>query len=558
MRILISFLFLIATLHAHSQDKYWVFLKDKDGVTFDPYSYFDAKAIERRMREGVNLYDPTDFPLRQDYLNTVTSSCDSICGVSRWFNAIACSATEQQIKRMERFDFVKSIQKMCSTPVLASNEKSIVLEEDTLDVYESILYAQTERMQYSLLREKGYTGKGVRVAILDAGFPEVNTNDCFSHIMKHKRIVATYDFVRNKENVYRASNHGTHVLSCIAGIKEEVPMGCATDAEFLLARTENAFIEIREEEDNWIESLEWADKMGADIVNSSLGYTVQFYFRDEMNGQVSIISRAANMALSKGILVVNSAGNEGDESWEIIGSPADADSVLTIGGIEPWTGMHTGFSSYGPTSDLRMKPNLSAFSFVVTALGRNTGTSFSSPLVAGFAACIRQMHPEWTAKQLFDELEKSGNLHPYFDYAHGFGVPQASYFLNGNEKKSSPAFRMEWDKEENVVKVFETKLASDSSTFSEIHKQWFRNFCYDEPLDYLYWQIVQPDGLIKYYEVVQPGNDVAAVIHHSNCPQCTVRMSYKGAFMEIPWALLVMQLNMKRPDESNENLEPND
>lgn len=203
-----------------------------------------------------------------------------------------------------------------------------------------------------------------------------------------------------------------------------------------------------------------------------------------------------------------------------------------------------------------MKPNLSAFSFVVTALGRNTGTSFSSPLVAGFAACIRQMHPEWTAKQLFDELQKSGDLHPYFDYAHGFGVPQASYFLNGNEKKSSPAFRMEWDKEKNVVKVLDVKPTTDSTTFKDIHSQWYRNFCYDEPLDYLYWQIVQPDGLIKYYEVVQPGDDVAAVIHNSNCPQCTVRIYYKGKFTEIPWAQLIKQLSIKQPDESNENLEP--
>lgn len=547
MRILISILFFINSLHAHSQDKYWVFLKDKDGVTFDPRSYFDAKAIERRIREGVSLYDLSDYPLRDDYLLQVRSLCDSVSGVSRWFNAVACYATDSQLDRMACLPFVKSVQKMYSSPKLSASKTHSLPEYDSLDVYANILRAQTERMQYSLLKEKGYTGKGVRIAIFDAGFPEANTHACFNHITNNKRIIATYDFVRKRENVFRASNHGTHVLSCIAGIKDEVPMGCATDAEFLLARTENAILEVRLEEDNWIKSLEWADKMGADIVNSSLGYTVQFYFRDEMNGQTSIISRAANMALSKGILVVNSAGNEGNDQWEIIGAPADADSVLTIGGIEPWTGYHTGFSSYGPTSDMRRKPNLSAFSFVITALGRNSGTSFSSPLVAGFAACIRQMHPEWTAKQLFDELEKSGDLHPYFDYAHGFGVPQASYFVN-NKMASESTFDLKWNPEYKAVEVVPIKASDDTLTFEKQKEIWLKQRKYKEPLDYVFWQLIQQDGTIAYYEVVQPGAEIAASIKNSNCMDCNLRISYKSYCMDKPWKDLVNELITKEKE----------
>jgi serine protease AprX len=203
-------------------------------------------------------------------------------------------------------------QPMQHTLQLAEAKRPPQHSERKLSAMEyATLYGQTERMGFSLLRERGYTGKGVRIAVFDAGFPLVDKHPSFEHIVRNNRIVDTYNFVNNSKNVFRSNNHGTHVLSCIAGMLDSIPMGCATDAEFLLAKTENAYVEIRTEEDHWIQSLEWADKMGADIINSSLGYTVQFYFRKDMDGQTSIITRAANTAFSKGILVVNSAGNEG-------------------------------------------------------------------------------------------------------------------------------------------------------------------------------------------------------------------------------------------------------
>jgi len=541
MRIFVFCLLFILASSAAAQNSYWVFLKDKEGVAFDPLAYFDSKAIERRIREGISINDITDYPLREDYVKQVSALCDSVCGVSRWFNAVACKADELQIAQIQSLPFVRNTQPMHGVPLLSSYEESTVVF-DSLDVYDNILVAQTERMQYSLLKEAGYTGKGVRIAVFDAGFPDVDKHACFKHITDNKRIVATYDFVRNKENVYRASSHGTHVLSCIGGIKDGIPMGCATDAEFLLARTENAIFEGRIEEYNWIESLEWADKMGADVVNSSLGYTVQFYFRDEMNGHVSLISRAANTALSKGILVVNSAGNEGDNAWEIIGAPADADSVLTIGGIEPWTGIHTGFSSYGPTSDYRRKPNLTAFSFVITALGRNTGTSFSSPLVAGFAACIRQMHPEWTAKQLFDELEKSGDLHPYFDYAHGYGVPQASYFLK-QKTIAEQTFELRMNSALKTIDVIAFKAENDTLTFDDRKKNWIKKRGYKEPLDYVFWQLIDKDNRVLYYEVVEPGAEIAASVRNTMCTDCNLRVFYKSYYIEKPWKQLLEELS---------------
>jgi subtilisin family serine protease len=255
--------------------------------------------------------------------------------------------------------------------------------------------------------------------------------------------VATWDFVDQDENVYHYHSHGTQVLSCIAGSIDGLDLGLATGAEFLLARTENNAEKFSEEE-NWLAAAEWADRNGADIINSSLGYTHHRYFNDQMDGNTSLVAKAAKIAAKKGILVVNSAGNEGNSAWHYVGTPADADSVLSIGGISPERGYHINFSSFGPTADKRMKPNLCAFGKVIAAKKDSVyytqGTSFSSPLVAGFAACAWQKNREWDNMTLFGELERSGELYPYFDYAHGFGVPQASYFFKKNNANQSPSF----------------------------------------------------------------------------------------------------------------------
>lgn len=537
-------LLLFSTVSLIGQSNYWVFLKDKDGVTFDPLTYFDAKAIERRIREGIPLHDITDYPVREDYVQQVAQYCDSIRSPSRWFNAIAVKATPAQIAQINTLPFVVRTQPMQHTLQLAEAKRPPQHSERKLSATEyATLYGQTERMGYSLLRERGYTGKGVRIAVFDAGFPLVDKHSSFEHIVRNNRIVDTYNFVNNSKNVFRANNHGTHVLSCIAGMLDSIPMGCATDAEFLLAKTENAYVEIRTEEDHWIQSLEWADKMGADIINSSLGYTVQFYFRKDMDGQTSIITRAANTAFSKGILVVNSAGNEGVGRWEIIGAPADSDSVLTIGGINPSHGYHTRFSSYGPSASYKKKPNLVAFSQTVTALGHNQGTSFSSPLVAGFAACIRQMHPEWTVRQLFDELEKSGELYPYFDYAHGHGVPQASYFIYGKSLSDTATFMMHWNAQDKTVELYHLGDSTTWKSFAIDKENWYENRCYHLPLEYCYWQLIDEAHRIVYYELVEPGDKLIARITNKDCDNCTLRIYYKQYFYERPWMELLNELS---------------
>ncbi len=438
------FIFTSFLYNVHSQtDKYWVFFTDKDGTSFDPYSYFDQKAIERRIQHGINLYDPTDFPVRQDYRDVVSTMVEALTFESRWFNAVSVRATEEQAIALRTLPFVTSVERQYLEPVLASTEEDswFAMDVQTLKV------RQIQMMQGGLFRKMGITGKGVRVAVFDGGFPEVNTHPSFQHIRDENRIVKTWDFTKKSEQVYHANSHGLSVLSNIAGIDEDGQLlGLATGAEFILAITEVSSEPFKEEE-WWLAAAEWADKNGAQLISSSLGYTYHRYFPQDMDGKTSLVSRAANMAASKGILVVNAAGNEGStENWKVIGAPADADSVLSVGGIDPANGIKVDFSSLGPTVDGRMKPNVSNAGVVAAAakngkVSRTQGTSFAAPLTTGFVACAMEALPGKTNMEMFELIQQSAHLYPYFDYAHGYGMPQASFFTGTDKVPEFPGIR---------------------------------------------------------------------------------------------------------------------
>lgn len=451
MRFLLFVILICFAINSFSQNKYAVFLKNKKGVEFNPFTYFDAKAIERRMALEISLFDSTDFPVSNGYKEIISGKVDCVTGTSRWFNVIFVEANYTQISDVKKLPFVRIVEELVSHSELCSSGNEI----DVDSIQKEFLKNQIGHLQGDLFKNAGFTGNGIRIAIFDGGFPGTNTHPAFEYIRNAKKIIKTWDFTSDKENVYLANSHGTNVLSCIAGLIDGIPIGLATDAEFLLARTEVGS-EPFSEEKNWLQAVEWADKNGAKIINSSLGYTDSRYFPWEMNGKRSLVSRAANMAASKGMLVVNAAGNEGTNKWKKIITPADADSVLTIGGIDPKTYYHMNYSSYGPSSDWRLKPNVSAFSHVIAASPNNIhetdGTSFSSPLIAGFAACAWQSNLKLTNMQLFFEIEKSASLYPYFDYAHGYGVPQASYFL-GNNIKEEKLPTVEIDANENAISV---------------------------------------------------------------------------------------------------------
>lgn len=239
-------------------------------------------------------------------------------------------------------------------------------------------------------------------------------------------------------------------MSCIAGKTKNYQIGLATGAEFLLARTES-YTEFFSEEENWLMAAEWADKNGVDIINSSLGYTGPRYLPENMDGKTAFVSKAAQLAVDKGILVVSSAGNEGTGKWKRIAAPGDATGVLTVGGIDPYTGIHSNFSSFGPSWDKRLKPEVCAYGTAIvssrTGLVISEGTSFSSPLVAGFAACLKQRYPLLKNTELKELICRSGDLWPYFDYAHGYGVPQP-YFLFKDTIENKPTLSIIEDNDE--------------------------------------------------------------------------------------------------------------
>ncbi|MCL2132173.1 MAG: S8 family serine peptidase, partial [Lentimicrobiaceae bacterium] len=372
-------------------------------------------------------------------------------------------------------------------------------------------------------------GKGVRIAVFDGGFPKVDTHEAFEHLRKNNQIVNTWNFPIKKEDVYGWNSHGTMVLSCIAGIKKNGTMlGLATGAEFLLARTE-VETEPKKEEFWWLQAVEWADKNGANVINSSLGYGIDRHYFEELDGKTTIVTKAANMAASKGILVCNAAGNEGsDRQWLKIIAPADADSILTVGGINASLTHFSriNFSSYGPTADGRMKPNVAAFGYAnVASPSKNYyrsvhGTSFSSPLIAGFAACAWQTNRNLTAMELKDEIEKSASLYPYFDYAYGYGTPKASYFTENQQPEIERTFTIT----SNDTAIIITPIA-DKLDFLKINYLFYNVQDENGTLDY-YTQI----DLYQYYTTRGSENYDIVIKKHTSLNNKTLNVFLNGYF----------------------------
>jgi serine protease AprX len=350
--------------------RYWVSFADKAGVQFDPTTYFSPAAQARRSRQGLPPFEISDLPVRPDYLARVRAGSDTLTLVSRWFNAAACRATPTQAAALRRLPGVLRVVRwpeaegqpaaaLASRPRLAAPSRiggPAISASDYL-----LARQQTAVLGRTALSRAGLTGKGIRVAVFDVGFNGVETHPAFEALRRERRIAVTYDFLRNRTDVYRGGSHGTEVMGCLAArlpgldsLEIGPALGLAPDATYLLARTESLTRERIGEEEAWLRAAEWADREGADIINSSLAYTEQRYFPEWMDGHHSLIARAANIAARKGMLVVSAAGNDGDNDWGRIGTPADADSALAVGGLDPATGLHVGF----PVPTVALSPML--------------------------------------------------------------------------------------------------------------------------------------------------------------------------------------------------------
>lgn len=424
--------------------KLWVELTDKKQTPFslsNPDAFLSQRAIERRQSMGIAI-DSSDLPVDPAYIDSIDQTGVNVLYASKWMNAVAVQ-TEGNVSTLQQIEQMAFVRGVDTVAILSSGKRDDQRDKfrneyqsisSPVDDYYGFAANQVEMLNGHRLHNLGYTGEGVRVAVMDAGFYKVNELAFFAELRANDQIKDTYDFVEGHANVYDEGFHGTEVLSTMAGNLSGTYVGTAPDADYMLYRTEDVNSEYLIEEHNWIAAAERADSAGADIFNTSLGYTT---FNDstmdhtyaDMDGNTAPISRAADMAASKGIVVVNSAGNAGRSDWHYISAPADGDSVVAVGAVKSDSSFAT-FTSRGPTSDGQVKPTIAAqgqgaviYHPAEEDLMRANGTSFSSPLAAGMFACLMQAHPDKGAWSLVEEVQNQASKAPEPDTLTGYGIP---------------------------------------------------------------------------------------------------------------------------------------
>ncbi|HET6244915.1 MAG: S8 family serine peptidase [Bacteroidetes bacterium] len=451
-QLLFIFLFLLClNLPAQiSPEKFWIQFTDKNNSSFslsNPADFLSTRAIERRSRQQIPL-EQNDLPLNSSYIDSILATGVSIINRSKWFNAITIASDDSLVlNTIASFSFVKKIQVVGKLKNESQKENKFLLNQLNADQLRTGFMAETanDSLNYGIsfnqiqmlgghkLHINGFTGEGKIIAVLDAGFSGVDTIAAFNNLWQNNAILGTRDFVTGDTMVFEDNSHGMYVLSVMGAWLPGFLIGTAPAAQYWLLRTEDAASEYILEEDNWVAAAEFADSAGVDIINSSLGYTT---FDDsnfdhtysDMNGSSTRITIGADIAASKGIVVVNSAGNSGSSDWKYIGAPADGFKVLAVGGVDE-NQVYAFFSSIGPTFDGRVKPN-------ITAQGQGTiiavhssevfpanGTSFSAPLISGLVACLWQVNPLKTAAEIFEAIEKSAHLYNNPDSLYGHGIP---------------------------------------------------------------------------------------------------------------------------------------
>ena len=527
--LLLSFSIGLTNIASAQQWGYVVF-KDK-GIHDNSFqNNFSAAAIERRFMQNI-AWDERDVPVYEEYISLVEAYSDSTFGTSRWLNAAVVQASEMNWKRIANLPFVLEVEFLEEQSIIAAEFPTTnYLPSENFDYQVKEAKTQLDLLEPTQFSERELFGKNTIIAVFDAGFTDADDVEQLSHLFKNNQIIETKDFLKKTEGVYSNSIHGTEVLTFLAGKNDSVQFGLATEATYLLARvTPNMGFFHFLNDVQWIQALEWADEKGASLVNSSLSFTNQLYERRDLNGRTCKISIAANTAMDKGILVVNAAGNEFQNEWEIIGAPADAERILTVGSVDPTTGYISSFSSIGPTSDGRLKPDVCAPGELLYPEDDGDdnyksiqGTSFATPLVCGFAACVRQLHPDWTTEKLWEEMRKSGSLYPFFDYAHGFGIPRASYFFFGEEEKPN---------------VYSVQFSIDSLSCNNVLTISRRDTIeieenYSSPVAFI--QFIKATGEVFKYNVSRPQNKVIASIPAEEFKGCKLRVVYDRHFFEIP------------------------
>ena len=429
------------------------FQKKPDSLLPYVESYLSPRAIERRQLQGIPI-DEDDLPVPSAWVSELCKS-GRVIGVSRWLNAALVEANSPH--DLPQAPFIRCIEPFfrgngSSSPSPRLPTTAHAVFEEFPPGGASVTDQQLSMLRIPELHQQNLYGRGVRIAIFDAGFPGMNQIPGFQHVFAQGRFIAGYDFVRGDSIVFDDNAHGTMVASIILGRDSTRGyLGGAPEAEVILARTENALSETRQEEWNWAQAVEWADSLGAQIIQSSLGYSTfddpsENYTYSDMNGRTAITTQAARIAAQKGLLVVTSAGNEGASPWRYVTAPADADSVLAVGAVDA-NGQLALFSSRGPTADGRIKPEVVAMGQGTRIIrpdgnvGSGSGTSFAAPLITSLAACLWQAKPTIPAQILRKVILESADRYSNPDTAYGYGLPngaQALARLTALPQNSSP------------------------------------------------------------------------------------------------------------------------
>jgi serine protease AprX len=435
-------------LPTSAQDRHIIELTDKRVTTFSltaPQQYLSARALERRRRQSISI-DSSDLPVCSTYIDSIRSIRNvTILNASKWLNQVAIRTGDAQaLKRIRNFPFVKQVTTVANRPSRQFEDDDL-LEETYTDAAlnrsktggSSLNYglnrAQIDIHSGAFLHDLGYRGEGMLIAMLDGGYQGYLTNPAFDSLRMNGRVLSTWDFVAGEVSVNEDNNHGSNCLSTMAANIPGKMIGTAPSASYLLFRTEDVDTEYPVEEHFWAVGAERADSAGADIINSSLGYTefdnpTMDHRYADLNGNTTMVSRAADMAAGKGMIVCNSAGNSGASTWKYIGAPADGDSVLAIAAVNA-TGTVASFSSYGPSSDGQVKPDLAsvgAGTFVALPNGsivQGNGTSYASPNIAGLIACLWQAFPEFSNMEIIRALKESADRYLSPNDRTGYGIP---------------------------------------------------------------------------------------------------------------------------------------
>jgi len=438
------------------EQKHVVFLKNKDNNPYslsNPNAFLTQRSLDRRTNSNIPL-DMKDLPVTPSYVTQIAATGAIVVYSLKWFNAVVVKTNNPTIlAEIAALPFVDHIDQVLPKKIIQVPGEAGIKQTDEIPPYiitravsdiannsngsinYGMAYNQTHMISLDGLHDLGFTGQGMMIAILDAGFYHVDQIPAFDSLWLNNQILGTRDFNIPGNNVFGDDmhTHGTSVLSTMGANLPGAMVGTAPHASFWLIRTEVADYEALIEEYNWAGGAEFADSLGVDVINSSLGYTtfdnpVYNHTYADMDGNTTPVTRAGDLATSRGMMIVNSAGNEGGSAWQYIVAPADGDSVFTIGAVDA-SGYYAYFSSTGPTSDGRTKPDVTAQGQGTTIIAgsgdvvQGSGTSFSSPIMAGAMACLWQSFPTFSAQELRDAVRNTASKASAPNQQYGYGIP---------------------------------------------------------------------------------------------------------------------------------------